>query len=274
MRAVRQTRIPKRVHVKSQAAGLIPSLSLLLLGLAIYSFAHAGETVIGEGATRVKDKDYPSLCHIEIEVPNSDEEGIRSCSGTLVGPNEIATGAHCFKKDFEFSYSTVRASCGGKSVTVIDVALPASTHWMNNDRPYPNYDYAKLTLKKNMGSWMSKAPSMESYFAENGAIKTGTRCWVGGFGNSPSGSVGVLYIAEVTKQKIEFFGGMITLKDPAGGVLKTSVDHGDSGGSFYCQAPGKNTVELVGVIVSYFADKKKDSKRMENDFAPIWIQNL
>ena len=102
-------------------------LTLLVLGLLIQGLAHAtlsSPNIIGKNANRVKEKDYPAFCSIEIQSRGSDESN--SCSGTLVAAHEIATGAHCFKKYFNLNQADVRVYCGGRSVQVTSVALPSA----------------------------------------------------------------------------------------------------------------------------------------------------
>jgi hypothetical protein len=241
----------------------------VLFSLIFGSPAHAGGWIIGKEAVKTRESDQPALCRIEIQsgdVPNN-------CSGTLVGPNEIATAAHCFGRNYNRYATSVSVYCGGRYAEVENVELPAPNHWVDDIKPLPSIDYARITLSKGLSGSMPKAKSADAYFAQPGEPLPGVRCWMAGFGNSRSDSFGTLYIADLSSYSLVYGAGVITLRDRQGGLLKVSVDHGDSGGALYCRAPGKG-VELVGVIVSYVPQKRRDQNRVENLFAPIWSQSL
>lgn len=248
-------------------------LSFILSCMVHASLSNASVEIIGEGAKSVREKENPALCKVEIQVQDQDGEGLDTCSGTLVGSNEIATGGHCFKRDFELSNAQVTVTCGGKSHAVVKVELPPRRYWMDENRPYPAYDYARVTLKKPAPNPLRRAKDESSYFNEDGSVKPQVRCWVAGYGVNPRGGVGSLYVAELSAQRIAYSGGMVQVSDPQGKDLRVSVDHGDSGGSFYCQAENQ-PIELVGVTVSYQKRDQKDSHRLTNNFAAIWLQTL
>lgn len=156
-------------------------------------------------------------------------------------------------------------------MSVKSVDLPPAHRWLDETRPAPAYDRARLTLWGSYEGFMPKAADPSLYFTSGGWLLGGVRCWMAGFGKSWRSTYGVLMIAEISDQSIHYGNGLIIMRDPQGGILKTSADHGDSGGSFYCQAPGRST-ELVGVIVGYRAEEWRDRNRMQNLFAPIWSQ--
>lgn len=250
---------------------LMPAFAVLVTGLLIDWAAHAGGTIIGDGAIAVREKDFPYLCRITIQ--KGDEEG--HCSGTLVSPTEIATGAHCFGRDYGSGAWGVSAVCGGRGARIEKVQLPADHFWVDEIKPYPSVDYARVTLRREMpNAPMPKAKGPDAYFANDGTLLPKVTCWMGGFGHSAQSDFGSLHVANLSRHSLVYASGVITMRHPREAFVTLSADHGDSGGALYCQAPGR-TPELVGVIVSYIPQSRdRDQNRIANLFAPIWSQTL
>jgi secreted trypsin-like serine protease len=255
------------------------SLFLALISVLSVSSVHASEEIVGTGAILSKPANYPSTCFLTITESSMAEDTVSGCSGTLIAPTKIATAGHCFSKDFSLYRSSLNIRCGDVYVgRVSEVKLPDSSAYVydrNTGREIPRttVDVAVVTLSKPVNlPTVAVAKTYDEIFGgeftDHGYdLKPGTTCYLAGYGINPRGGTGKLYTANLDKMSIVFKDGAIQLTEVGGGKMKTSADHGDSGGSLICE--GQNHIKtLIGVTVSIATD------RTYNYFAPTWSNHL
>ncbi len=226
----------------------------------------ASTPIIGEHVQTAKERDYSYLCRINTSIETDDGEIESVCSGTLISPNRVVTAAHCFAPGSE---ANLHVTCGNKYMgSITEVHKPFGRYWNNNTDPREK-DVAVITLKKP--SPLDPIPYAEdpnAYFNADGSLINGVSCFIAGFGTDDRGNFGELLVAEPKDVNFTFMNHVIEMR-AIEGYLKTSVDHGDSGGSLICtDLQGKN--KLVGITSAYRYDRKQ-SNRAANIFTAPWL---
>jgi hypothetical protein len=239
--------------------------------------AFASQTIIGDQAVRSNVADYPSTCLLKITVSNWGDETVNGCSGTLISANQIATAGHCFGKDFSLNQSSIDITCGGiRQPRVSQVQLPK--FWVQNPEtgvsvPRVPNDVAIVTLSKNSAQpFIATAKSKEAFFNDDDSLKTGISCYLAGFGVNPRGGTGELYTASLKTMVLAFTSGAISLTEKDQGFMKTSAEHGDSGGSLICEDE-LHAKSLVGITVSIQYDERHRHLLL-NYFAAPWLNEI
>ena len=261
----------------------LPALFAILLLLGPPQVAKA---IVGDNAVPVSDALHPEACYIQIE--HKDHPG-NICTGTLVSPTEIYTAAHCFGRGYSPLVERTTVWCGGYSLgRVVKIDLPNNdlNHWEINpetlqERPILSADFAVMHLPQSIGLRpMPVAAGPGKYFDDFGSLLKGASCSFYGYGNTDAFShnfqdqtLGHLISAKIDTNRILIFysktGEIITSAKNLG-ALPTSINKGDSGGSFICQAQG-NSPELVGVIINYARmNSNDDTERSTNVMNPVW----
>ena len=242
---------------------------LLLGGLLFLGRPHAlaRSELIGVDLKQINAQDFPYFCNILRTDGTWGGEDEEICSGTLISPTEIMTAAHCFGRD---TRPELKINCGGEWVgQVKSIQKPSRSYWLNADRARSDRDVAIIQLKNAQPQEpLHFSREITEFFQEDGALKTGVSCKIAGFGEDRFGRMGNLQIAEPKSVKFRVENGVILMESIVG-YLKTSVDHGDSGGALFCTDSTRNT-KLVGVIGAYRYDRKEKWKTA-NVFATTWL---
>jgi hypothetical protein len=262
------------------------ALPLLFAILLLLCPGQAAKAIVGDNAVPVSNALHPEACFIQIE--HKDRPG-NICTGTLVSSTQIYTAAHCFGRGYDPSLERTTVWCGGYSLgRIAKIDLPSNdlNHWEINpetlqERPILSSDFAVMHLPQAVQLRpMPLANGSEKYFDEFGTLRMGVACSFSGYGNTDAFShnfqdqkLGSLIEAKIDLNRILITysqTGVIITSAKNLGALPTSINTGDSGGSFICQARGF-APELVGVIINYARiNSNDDTARSTNVMNPVW----
>jgi hypothetical protein len=249
---------------------------LLQLFTSVLCFPHAVlAEIIGQGGAQVDPVAYPYAC--TVHVSNELTSAVSHCSATVVDEKHIQTAAHCFTPHFKLDRDhTVAVNCAGQFLAnPAKIILPegltenmdASGKW---DVPLLK-DKAIIEYRSAIHfSALPRATDKAIYFDDEGKLRAGVTCEVFGYGNTGDRTTGFLHHATYEGVSIVLTGANgIQISAPGGADLVTSVDEGDSGGTFMCTAPG-HRAELVGVINAFSYPSTDARRRIANFMVPIW----
>lgn len=192
-------------------------------------------------------KEVQSTCRIEAKVPcDKNEAGVctGTCSATYVGKNKVMTADHC-RLMVERSNDSNLICPNGKKV-VIQKSKSSSY-------PKGKYDQSQDIAFLSLGS-DPEVPAMEIVHSEtefNRLISHPENCYLAGYGLDNDEKYGKLKVANVkeveSKNVKRTSNGFYYYAVPEQVKLKQNyADHGDSGGSLFCEEEGKQI--LMGVL--------------------------
>jgi hypothetical protein len=217
----------------------------------------------------------PSVCEVIVSKKGA------MCSGTLIDQQYIATAAHCVVKHLynfvatkeapeERKMDEMKVYCGYhynnakefyEEFNVTKVKYPKEVLACFSSYDAPEYDIAILKLDKRsqikpmnvIGSWnefvrifrknlFKRADYGDVWDNGTEVISNGKlNCRVSGYGDDNSGVSGALLTAEM-RSPYTASDERLLLNPPA------EIAEGDSGGPLYCQKPGNNAWNLIGVL--------------------------
>lgn len=207
--------------------------------LAIKGVYTSDPEKVPDQACFISFKSKTTLENIEKNnIPNCD--GVwcpNGCSGTYIGGVHLLTAKHCVES-LESSKDAYVKCPNGEKVEIVENISPSNGVFEKNR------DVGLLKLKNELS--IAGMPIVENEDELDELMKTPENCYMAGYGLDNDNNWGKLLVAQTDKVKIDNVRYNWNIARHMMRLTGNYADHGDSGGTYYCEKDGKKI--LVGTF--------------------------